>query len=310
MKRRIIQIADSTQLVSLPRAWTKHYGTKKGDEVEVIEMGNKVIVSTEKSMGGEKVELDAEKIGRFLNRAVAALYKSGYDEVHLRFRHSQAIAGLASFLDRMLLGFEIMDQGETYCTIRSISHGMDSEFEPILRKVFLVNLAISKTAVEMLADYKDRSYDILTLEQTSNKFSNLSERLMNRRGYNNYRKTNFIYCIIWEMEKIADEYKYLALHLSKNPPKSSLKDTAVHKLIESVAELLKNFYTLFYKFEETLVAQIAQERERIIKEANELLYNPEQAKIAHHLITVTQHIHNCLGCYIAIAVEKEGVDNA
>ena len=46
MKRKVIQIAESTQLVSLPRKWALKYGVKKGDEVDVLEEGNKIVVST------------------------------------------------------------------------------------------------------------------------------------------------------------------------------------------------------------------------------------------------------------------------
>jgi len=42
MKRRVIQIADSTQLVSLSRKWAIQRGIKKGDELEVKEEGNRV----------------------------------------------------------------------------------------------------------------------------------------------------------------------------------------------------------------------------------------------------------------------------
>ena len=44
MKRKVIQIADSTQLVSLPRKWTIKNGIKKGDELEIVEKGPKLIV--------------------------------------------------------------------------------------------------------------------------------------------------------------------------------------------------------------------------------------------------------------------------
>ena len=33
MKRRVIQIGNSTQLISLPRKWAQQFGVKKGDEI-------------------------------------------------------------------------------------------------------------------------------------------------------------------------------------------------------------------------------------------------------------------------------------
>ena len=47
MKRRVIQIAESTQLVSLPRKWAKKYNIKKGDELEVEIEGSSVRITTD-----------------------------------------------------------------------------------------------------------------------------------------------------------------------------------------------------------------------------------------------------------------------
>lgn len=56
--RKVIQIANSTQLISLPRKWTQKYGVKKGDELEVVEDGSKVIISTEKGQESGNIEVD------------------------------------------------------------------------------------------------------------------------------------------------------------------------------------------------------------------------------------------------------------
>ena len=50
MKRKVIQIADSTQLISLPRKWALKYGIKKGDELDVEEQGSNVLVSTSRDL--------------------------------------------------------------------------------------------------------------------------------------------------------------------------------------------------------------------------------------------------------------------
>ena len=47
MKRSVIQIANSTQLISLPRKWSLKFNIQKGDELEVEEEGNKLLSKTE-----------------------------------------------------------------------------------------------------------------------------------------------------------------------------------------------------------------------------------------------------------------------
>ena len=72
MRRKVIQIADSTQLVSLPRKWAQNYGIKKGDELEVTEHGNRVMISVDKNPQTESIEIDLSNLELMSKRIVAA----------------------------------------------------------------------------------------------------------------------------------------------------------------------------------------------------------------------------------------------
>ena len=88
MRRKIIQIAESTQLVSLPRKWSLAQGLKKGDELEVQEEGTRLIVSTLNAPHKGGVEADLTGLDRdSLMFFVRAMYKIGYDEIKLNFKH-------------------------------------------------------------------------------------------------------------------------------------------------------------------------------------------------------------------------------
>ena len=69
MKRKVIQIADSTQLISLPRKWSLAHGIKKGDELEITEKGRQLTVSITQ-MGEQdslKTNLDLTKMPKLKN---------------------------------------------------------------------------------------------------------------------------------------------------------------------------------------------------------------------------------------------------
>ena len=87
MKRKIIQIADSTQLVSLPRKWSLKYNIKKGDEVEVEEQGNKLLVSTEKGVELKSIEIDVTELDRttILYYLQSLLQGDSFQLINLRF---------------------------------------------------------------------------------------------------------------------------------------------------------------------------------------------------------------------------------
>ena len=73
MKRKVIQIAGSTQLVSLPRKWAKEHNVRKGDEVDVQENGNTVIVTVGNLNMVEKAEIDITNLKTMIPRYIHAM---------------------------------------------------------------------------------------------------------------------------------------------------------------------------------------------------------------------------------------------
>ena len=64
MKRKVIQIANSTQLISLPREWAKKYNIKKGDELEIEAKGNKLEICCEKDIELENISINISGLDR------------------------------------------------------------------------------------------------------------------------------------------------------------------------------------------------------------------------------------------------------
>jgi len=68
MRRKVIQIAESTQLISLPRKWAVRYQVKKGDELNIEEQGSTLIVSTQNEIATKKITLDVRGQKTFKRR--------------------------------------------------------------------------------------------------------------------------------------------------------------------------------------------------------------------------------------------------
>ncbi|MEM4247397.1 MAG: AbrB/MazE/SpoVT family DNA-binding domain-containing protein, partial [Candidatus Woesearchaeota archaeon] len=137
MKRKVIQIADSTQLVSLPRKWCLQHGIRKGDEVEVEENGNKIQISTAKEALLETAKIHFSNSDTFLQRPLMTFYRLGYDQVEITFDDPQVIPRIQDEIER-LMGFEIVNQTERSCVVKNVASAMDTEFESILRRIMLM----------------------------------------------------------------------------------------------------------------------------------------------------------------------------
>ena len=44
MKRKAIQLANQTLVISMPSKWVKEQGIKKGDEIDVEEKGKRLMI--------------------------------------------------------------------------------------------------------------------------------------------------------------------------------------------------------------------------------------------------------------------------
>ncbi len=300
MKRKVIQIAGSTQLVSLPRKWALKQGIKKGDEIDVLEEGERIIISTNLKHEVKKKVLEVKKIDNLLRRVLSALYKSGYEEVELRFDNLSASDKISEDLKKHMLGFEILDQSSSHCLIKSISEEQPSEFEPSLRRLFLITNTMAKNVLDTLKNPgKISATQYLVLEQTNNRLANFCERLLNRKINLSSKDSNNLYTIVWELEKIADELKYLLQYIEENKIKNVSKDIISN--FEKTVEMMEKFYEVFYRYDYQLLERINEIRKDIIEFCNHAFKTKKshELKIIHHMINIVQMTYNITGCYIS-----------
>jgi len=55
-------VANSTQLISLPRKWAQQFNVRKGDELEIEEEGNQLIIKTEGAPDTKEIAVDVSGI--------------------------------------------------------------------------------------------------------------------------------------------------------------------------------------------------------------------------------------------------------
>ncbi|MFC1741873.1 AbrB/MazE/SpoVT family DNA-binding domain-containing protein [Nanoarchaeota archaeon] len=301
IKRKVIQIAGSTCLVSLPKDWIKSMNVKKGDELDLQVENEKVVVSADSDSKPELIKVDVTDAELFVFRFLGAIYKSGYDEVEMRIGDNTSLKDLSRQINAMLPGYEIVDQHGSTCVIKNISKGLESEFDILLRKIFLITRTMANNTLEAIKtkEYSHLS-DTLILEETTNRFCNFCERLLNKRGYKNTKKTTFVYNIVWELEKVADQFKYLNNYILEKKNIKISKETIV--MFEKVNDLFSTFYELFYKFDQAKVQKIAEGRKTLVAESNRLFASrTTDPKIVHHLENVVQMVFNMTGSYLGTA---------
>lgn len=247
MKRRVIQIADSTQLISLPRQWTKLHEIKKGDELDVIEDGNKVIVSASQDVTCVPVKIDVRGFDEHMvHRAVSALYKIGYDDIQVTFATSEEGSLIQNAITNEFIGFEVQEKTEHSICARKVSEIDYKEIPNMIKRtfMFLINIAQENLKVIEKGKYDDMEY-IQLREVQINKLTEYCRRALNKGGNIGVKHPMPVYYLIEDLEKIGDCYHDLSSEIVEA---KSAVSVPLKEALEGICELLRMALAMYSHF--------------------------------------------------------------
>ncbi len=307
MKRKVIQIAGSTQLVSLPRQWAKKHDIRKGQEVEVSEEGDTIIINTDTKSRLVKVDVDISNLEPMTHRLLGSYYRAGVDEIRVTYKDPKMIEIVYDSLAReTMIGIEIINQSENNCVLRYVAGSLE-EFDALLRRIFLLLINMSEETARLLREGRfDLINNLSMLERTNNRLTTMCRRIINKTPSlcTVTTKVGPIYTIIETLENLADEYKYICNHYSRIDGKTKLSSDVL-KLFENATSLIRKFYELFYKFDFEKLTEMKSIREKVIKDSHKLFkMNLSSCNVwlVHHAIMVTTITFNMTGPYIVTKV--------
>jgi len=278
LKRKVIQIAGSTCLVSLPKAWITKHNVKKGAELEVQEQGNKILISTEQSQSLPKLIIDQARFGKFHPNYLSAAYHMGFDDVEISFSDPKELEAIQERINACI-GYEIVNQTSTVCSIKSVSEVSIDEFNQMLRKVFLLLINMGENSMELLSkgDFA-RLSEVTVLENTNNKLTDFCKRVLNKKGYSEHNKLTTIYAICMYLERVADEYRDICKALVDKKDKIS---PAVLNDFKEVNQIFADFYSYFYTSDRAKLERIFFSAPQM---RNKLLEKMSKAKPADMIV--------------------------
>lgn len=297
MKRKIVQHGSSSLTITLPIKWVEKFHLKKGDEIDVEESGSKLIIKTQSESAGGKKIITA-KDGKFTKNNLSHLYQLGYDEIEIELTDKETIKEINERLPNCI-GFEIIDQKDNKIYIKSIMTTLESEFDSMLRKSFLITEEMGKDIIETLEKKEfDKLSEIRNLESLNNKFTDFCIRILNKKGYKIPERTIQMYEIIKNLERIADEFKYICDELKMN--KKIEKEFLI--CLKEAVEYFHLSIALFYKYDNELKEEIYLKRKKLIEKFSNQLKNSKNPILFHYLINIIQKTYEGYGGYCALVL--------
>lgn len=295
MKRKVVMSGNKTLTVSLPIDWAKKNGIKAGEDVDVIEHGQELIINandSEKGLGEYIIKIPDEiekDLSKYPHRLIISPYVRGYNQIKILFKDKQILQILSKTIDKYMLGSEIVEQGENYCIIKILVKGQNEEITQIINRLYLLLITMLKDMQDIVS--KEKWEDLEFIEQMDhslNKLHFFCRRMLNTKGYKDDSKTRTLYRLSCLIEEMSDYIVDIARVI-----KSAKKvDKNLIKLLADIEKLVSGHYSLYSKYDHYKVVELKVKRNEIKEKLHNQIskHSKEDIIIIHLLLGILDKI--------------------
>ena len=266
MRRKVIQLAGKTLVVSLPSKWVKKENVVKGNELELVEGEHSLVINLLQKTEAIKTCIDVSGLHASLVwHYVTAAYVKGVDELELRFSEStipnprtKKTVKMAEYLGAVtesLIGMEVVRYGNNFCVVKEVSEIKSDEFHIVLKRLFFnVTTFASDVATAVKKNDWIGLEHCAQLEKTVNRLCLFCWRALNKGvGLKSADTAAHVAVVTW-LEEIADAYATMIASVVPRSSKKMLLKTA--HLLEDAKNVVDGLYRLWYDFEKSKSVEV------------------------------------------------------
>ena len=288
MKRNVILMGGKTYVLSLPSQWVKKYHVQKGEELDLEERDNSLIICRDSRPQAREIEVDFSALHIMLGRALGGIYKAGYSRAKISFQTKEQLAIIEATLQRTLVGFEIVKQEKNYVLIESLAEIQVKEFDASLKRLFYSLEMMHEDLVSAFHSKQASAFQkVIEKDGQINRLADFCRRVINSQETQSLKKPAVLYYVVEQLERIGDIYKEMAKIASKKKDFFSLETVL---FLQEIQTLFVHYRTLFYKFDfegfESFGKKVYSLREKI---ADSMQKSPSQGalfSLSHLLETI------------------------
>jgi len=272
----------NTLTLSLPRKWCERNKLSEGEEIDVLEKGDHLLLSKEISRGRGDVRIDVTRLDRStIILLILSLYRYGYDKITITskqntvkyYLHNRDVSISSVVQDAVtrLIGAEITSTSRGSYKIEVITEDSREKFDIVLRRIFLLISEMFEGFLEGIKKKDQILMEEVALQHVNiKKFINYARRLLNKFGYKDAEKTTFYFATVTFLGKIDEMIKnFTGFVLDEKHVHFSKK---LFSLLEEIKNSVKMFYESFYKYDVNQIGQMHKKRDlfkrRLYKDYN------------------------------------------
>lgn len=321
MKRKIIKQGHNTLTLTLPTHWAKKLNIKAGDEIEVYEKENSLVVN---GHGNNKESCATIDIRDFnvplLWRYFQSAYRAGCTEIKVLFDPkkdkyqdafhfyttqleyaeigvnvpSKSVNVMLQEIVSRFIGIEIIEAAKDHVIIRELGEPSPKEFDNSLRRIFLVIIELFEKTIDAIEknNTKDASLckEIHNIDLNIDKFVDYCARILNKSAFEiPEKRKQLLFSTLFLLELLGDEFKYMGKQfVSANKPIKEALDSATN-----TKEHFEKYYNLYYKFNREDLIKFGENDIEIYKLNNNKkskTLSPNARSIIRHFIIIKNTI--------------------
>ena len=261
MKRKLIKQGGGGFTFYVPKNWVAERGLKAGEDIDVEEVNDKLVISSgSKHKLETKIKLE-ENTAHYIYVKLSHAYRMGYDKISLTFTDDQDIKKIAKIVKDNLLGFEITHKEKNKCILENITEPTEEKFSVLLRRIYL---QIKETHSLILKDFighkKENQEEIKEIRTSLDKHIFFCRRIISKKI--NIEENSIL---LWELLTFLMHihHSYYYMYESYNPEKLNSKTIS---LIKELEEYFNKYYRAYFEKNEAYLNQISKQKNKLFEE--------------------------------------------
>jgi phosphate uptake regulator len=271
MKRKLILQGKTGLTIYLPKKWVDKRGLKPGEEIDISEIDNDLLISPTPSKDKSRsINLQLEK-GRDSKQRLLLMnaYRAGFDKIRIRYEGKQE--DITRIVNHTMLGFEIFKIKDNEYSIESIAEPDFEDFERITEKLFFILLELYANIDKNIDDHV----------HNIQKYDNFLKRLLTKNMFK--AKNPFAY---WQFLSNLTQVARICFHLNRRLKKPLNKEEK--QLLSIATDMTKHLQKAYLTKDLNELIIVHEIEENIEKQEHKYLKNP---LIGHYLLSLCRNVY-------------------
>ena len=296
MKRKLIKQGGGGGItVYLPSKWIERHGLKAGEEVDIEEGNNELIISTNIKKTKKEIVLKInDEYIKNLRYLLKQIYRQGNERIVLKYSSEKQFKLIESVIQEEFIGLEIIDYQKNQCVIESLVEVREEKYEVFLRKMFQI---INHT-IEIIPESKE-SNEIKKLTNRASAYQNFGKLVVSnlRKGlidYEHYSLLSYLLNIQADLAKLNSQII-----------KKKLKLPSKKYYLMDISKLFKEVETAFYKEDLDALNNINKDAHKKIRAVLDKKNKPEEFILLHYYLEILRLIYGAISPMTGIIINEK-----